>query len=111
MYRIVLLSFLTPISPPQVPQAVKDYWSKGFKFNTNWSFTDYKHMQQKEGEELLQTVLGVSTIGSVPERFVLTIDNVMKMLAIYFRVTSGIPVVIMGETSPGRGCHYVLIFI
>ena len=93
---------LLALDPSQVPQATKDYWSKGFKFNTNWSFKDYSDISQEEGQELLQTVLGVTKMGDVPERFVITIDNIMKMLAIYFRVASGIPVVIMGETGCGK---------
>jgi len=34
--------------------------------------------------------------------FVLTIDNVFKMLAVYFRLQAGMPVVIMGETGCGK---------
>jgi hypothetical protein len=34
--------------------------------------------------------------------FVLTIDNVFKMLAVYFRLEAGMPVVIMGETGCGK---------
>lgn len=36
------------------------------------------------------------------DTFVLTIDNVFKMLAVYFRLDAGMPVVIMGETGCGK---------
>jgi hypothetical protein len=47
------------------------------------------------------------------ESFVLTIDNVMKMLAVYFRLDSGMPVVIMGETGCGKtfSVQYLATFL
>ena len=36
------------------------------------------------------------------DTFTLTIDNIMKMLAVYFRTKAGMPVVIMGETGCGK---------
>jgi ABC-type dipeptide/oligopeptide/nickel transport system ATPase subunit len=33
---------------------------------------------------------------------VLTIDNILKIVSIYFRILSGIPVIIMGETGCGK---------
>ncbi|CAK9011985.1 E3 ubiquitin-protein ligase rnf213-beta (Mysterin-B) (Mysterin-beta) (RING finger protein 213-B) (RING finger protein 213-beta) (RING-type E3 ubiquitin transferase rnf213-beta) [Durusdinium trenchii] len=35
-------------------------------------------------------------------RFALTVDNILKMVALYHRVTSGVPVVIMGESGCGK---------
>ena len=34
--------------------------------------------------------------------FVLTIDNVLKMNAVFCRVSAGVPVVVMGETGCGK---------
>ena len=94
---------LLALDPTQVPQAVKDYWVTGFTIKSaNFKFKDYSNLPQAEGVEILKTVLGVTQYGDVPAQFVLTIDNILKMLAIYFRVASGIPVVIMGETGCGK---------
>ena len=41
--------------------------------------------------------------GSFPDAsYVLTTDNVKKMMAIYMRFRCGIPVIIMGETGCGK---------
>ncbi|ETO02505.1 hypothetical protein RFI_34926, partial [Reticulomyxa filosa] len=34
--------------------------------------------------------------------YALTFDNILKMVAIFFRIKSGIPVLIMGETGCGK---------
>merc|ERR1712062_400070 len=36
------------------------------------------------------------------KNYALTFDNMLKMIAIYFRVKSGIPVLVMGETGCGK---------
>jgi hypothetical protein len=42
-------------------------------------------------------------------KYVLTSDNFIKMLLIYMRIQSGIPVLIMGET--GKGIFFIDILV
>ena len=61
--------------------------------------------QKKEAEKIgdLCRVLGVRTDLQNPDKsYELTSDNIMKILAIYTRFKSNIPVVIMGETGSGK---------
>jgi len=61
--------------------------------------------QQTEEKKIadLCNVLGIRTDTQNPDKsYELTSDNVMKMLAIYMRFRSNIPVVIMGETGSGK---------
>ena len=50
----------------------------------------------------LQAVIGFSQITDPDEHYVLTLDNVMKILAIHMRFRCNIPVIIMGETGCGK---------
>ena len=50
----------------------------------------------------LVKVMGVSFDRDPDETYVLTVDNLIKMLAIQMRFRCGIPVVIMGETGCGK---------
>ena len=62
--------------------------------------------EHKPPEEKLKEICRVFGIRNVPQNpdttYELTTDNVMKMLAIYMRFRSQIPVVIMGETGCGK---------
>lgn len=97
---------LLALDPRKVPNEVRTYWSTGFAAGIEgFSFQDYQQLisrDQQEGIKILCDVLNVKRVGSVHPFFVLTIDNIMKMLAVHFRVSSGIPVVIMGETGCGK---------
>ena len=50
----------------------------------------------------LQAVIGFSQFNDPDEHYVLTLDNVMKILAIHMRFRCNIPVIIMGETGCGK---------
>ena len=50
----------------------------------------------------IATVMGLSDVKDPDETYVLTVDNVIKILAIQTRFRCGIPVVIMGETGCGK---------
>ena len=52
--------------------------------------------------EKLSTVMGIEKPTDPDETYVLTIDNLIKILAIQMRFRCGIPVVIMGETGCGK---------
>ena len=61
--------------------------------------------QQTETKKIadLCNVLGIRTDTQNPDKsYELTSDNVLKLLAIYMRFRSNIPVVIMGETGSGK---------
>eukprot|EP00026_Physarum_polycephalum_P000016 Phypoly_transcript_00016.p1 GENE.Phypoly_transcript_00016~~Phypoly_transcript_00016.p1 ORF type:complete len:3661 (+),score=399.99 Phypoly_transcript_00016:3-10985(+) len=58
-----------------------------------------------QASELLETVFGrpvINTLQDELQGYVLTIDNILKIVSIYFRILSGIPVIIMGETGCGK---------
>ena len=63
-------------------------------------------LEQKTAEQRLEEicrVLGIQQTVQNPDlTYELTSDNVMKMLAVYMRFRSNIPVVIMGETGSGK---------
>ena len=52
--------------------------------------------------EKIATVMGIEFPYDPDETYVLTIDNLIKILAIQMRFRCGIPVVIMGETGCGK---------
>ena len=96
---------LVAMKPDEIDPAVVSYWSEGFPgYFEGWKFENYEHISQDNAKQLLCEIMDVkpAEIGSVDESFVLTIDNIMKMLAVWFRVGSKIPVVIMGETGCGK---------
>ncbi len=43
-----------------------------------------------------------SFVQAAKSGYALTFDNIVKMLAIYFRVKSGIPLIVSGETGCGK---------
>ncbi|XP_049326804.1 E3 ubiquitin-protein ligase rnf213-alpha-like [Astyanax mexicanus] len=52
--------------------------------------------------DTISKVLGVENVKDPDDTYQLTLDNVMKMLAIHLRFESDIPVIIMGETGCGK---------
>jgi hypothetical protein len=69
-----------------------------------FSFTkDYSKITTQEALQTLGSILGVPAYnGEFDNSYVITIDTLMKMLAIQLRVRFGIPVVIMGDTGCGK---------
>ena len=63
---------------------------------------DYSRITREMALALLATVLGFDPDFLYQPDYVLTIDNIMKILAIQLRVRYGIPVLIMGETGCGK---------
>jgi hypothetical protein len=66
-----------------------------------FSFTrDWSKLTTIEALQILSSILGVpAEYGEFDNTFVITIDTLMKMLAIQLRVRYGIPVIIMGMTT------------
>jgi len=69
----------------------------GYKFDV-----DYSKMTKDEAQALLRVILGVWHEDDPDFNYVLTFDNLMKMISIQLRVKCNIPVVIMGETGCGK---------
>lgn len=65
----------------------------------NISFDD---LPRGEKIEHLCSVLGVKWPSDPDETYQLTMDNILKMMAIHMRFRCGIPVIIMGETGCGK---------
>ncbi|XP_053530339.1 E3 ubiquitin-protein ligase rnf213-alpha isoform X3 [Ictalurus punctatus] len=63
---------------------------------------DFEQMPRAEQLDIIGRVLGVSTVEDPDDTYQLTLDNVMKILAIHLRFESDIPVIIMGETGCGK---------
>ena len=71
---------------------------QGINFSDNYRNWKKAVMLQK-----LSTVMGIDdTLPDPDETYVLTVDNLIKILAIQMRFCCGIPVVIMGETGCGK---------
>lgn len=67
------------------------------------NFSDDYHGWDKEAMlKKLSSVMGIDFLHDPDETYVLTVDNLIKMLAIQMRFRCGIPVVIMGETGCGK---------
>ncbi|XP_058231012.1 E3 ubiquitin-protein ligase rnf213-alpha-like [Hemibagrus wyckioides] len=66
-------------------------------FNIN-----FEEMDRAEQLAIVSRVLGVSSLYDPDDTYQLTLDNVMKILAIHLRFESDIPVIIMGETGCGK---------
>ncbi|XP_063997715.1 E3 ubiquitin-protein ligase rnf213-alpha-like [Pogoniulus pusillus] len=62
----------------------------------------FESLSRKEQLEVLCRVFGVECQDDPDPSYQLTLDNTMKMLAIYLRFQCGIPVIIMGETGCGK---------
>ena len=62
---------------------------------------DYHHWQEDTMRGKIATVMGIET-HNPDKSYVLTVDNLIKILAILMRFRCGIPVVIMGETGCGK---------
>ncbi|XP_047672985.1 E3 ubiquitin-protein ligase rnf213-alpha-like isoform X3 [Tachysurus fulvidraco] len=65
----------------------------------NLNFDD---LPRSDKIELLCSVLGVKWPSDPDETYQLTMDNILKMMAIHMRFRCGIPVIIMGETGCGK---------
>ena len=72
------------------------------KFNKDWST-----MTNEEGVTILRQIAGLSVeqrggLASLESGYVMTVDNLLKMLSIQLRLRFNLPVVIMGETGCGK---------
>ena len=72
-------------------------------FRSNGLFQKNPYSASKEDWiAKLQAVIGFAHFNDPDEHYVLTLDNVMKILAIHMRFRYNIPVIIMGETGCGK---------
>ena len=63
---------------------------------------DYRKWEKSTMIQKLSMVMGLGSVDDPDKTYVLTVDNLIKMLAIQMRFRCGIPVVIMGETGCGK---------
>ncbi|XP_076009047.1 E3 ubiquitin-protein ligase rnf213-alpha-like isoform X2 [Genypterus blacodes] len=63
---------------------------------------DFERLSRAEKLKRLCSVLGTTGQTDPDETYELTIDNILKMMAIHMRFRCGIPVIIMGETGCGK---------
>ncbi|KAK1806297.1 hypothetical protein P4O66_000172 [Electrophorus voltai] len=63
---------------------------------------DFETMKRSAQLEIISRVLGVNSVTDPDDTYQLTLDNVMKILAIHLRFECDIPVIIMGETGCGK---------
>ena len=69
---------------------------------------DWSKITNEEGAKWLRSVEGLRSeggrggVGAMDEGYVLTIDNLLKMISIQLRLKYQLPVVIMGETGCGK---------
>ena len=71
---------------------------QGVKLSDN-----HNNWQKGDMIKTLATVMGIKDYHRDPDKtYVLTVDNLIKILAIQMRFRCGIPVVIMGETGCGK---------
>ena len=64
---------------------------------------DYRNWEKPAMLQKLSMVRGIDDTSLDPDKtYVLTVDNLIKILAIQMRFRCGIPVVIMGETGCGK---------
>ena len=63
---------------------------------------DHRHWQKSAMIEKIATVMGIEVPYDPDETYILTVDNLIKILAIQMRFRCGIPVIIMGETGCGK---------
>lgn len=69
----------------------------------NYQLVNYSALRPEQLLELLANIIGVT----LPDpacllKFALTLDNFLKMIAIYARIAANIPVLIMGHTGCGK---------
>ena len=70
---------------------------QGVKLSDN-----HNNWQKGDMIKTLATVMGIKDYRDPDKTYVLTVDNLIKILAIQMRFRCGIPVVIMGETGCGK---------
>ncbi|XP_065845272.1 E3 ubiquitin-protein ligase rnf213-alpha-like isoform X2 [Oscarella lobularis] len=63
---------------------------------------DYEQWSKEEKIAALCNVMGLNFCPDPDPTYELTVDNVIKILAIHMRLRCGIPVVVMGETGCGK---------
>eukprot|EP01083_Nonionella_stella_P310494 1103256_1 len=63
--------------------------------------SDVKIIAQTQGKDRIRAYCAVFSESPYCD-YALTYDNMLKMIAIFFRVKSGIPVILMGETGCGK---------
>jgi len=74
----------------------------GFQFNRDW-----KTITNAEGCEIMRRAEGLNAasiggVGSMVKGYMLTVDNLLKMISLQLRLRFHLPSVVMGETGAGK---------
>ena len=88
-----------PRAEPRImtPQLYTGLIHQGVNFSD-----DYRRWNKATMIQKLALVMGIDYLYDPDDTYVLTVDNLIKILAIQMRFRCGIPVVIMGETGCGK---------
>ena len=88
-----------PWAEPRImtPQLYAGLIRQGVNFSD-----DYRRWNKATMIQKLALVMGIDYLYDPDDTYVLTVDNLIKILAIQMRFRCGIPVVIMGETGCGK---------
>ena len=90
-------TFLARHLPDDLIQTLE---ANNFDLNRDWS-----SITNEEGAAILRAVDGLGFhhggAGSIEAGYVMTVDNMLKMLSIQLRMRYNLPVIIMGETGCG----------
>ena len=66
---------------------------------------DWSKLTNEEGVQILRNAMGTSPFAPPPRLqagYVITVDNLLKMLSVSLRMKYSLPVLVMGETGCGK---------
>jgi ABC-type glutathione transport system ATPase component len=95
------------LNPEFVSQYINETLKSNLRHNNIQFERDWQKMTNAEGVDILRAVEGLDRdalggVSALETGYVLTVDNVLKMLSIQMRLKLGLPVIIMGETGCGK---------
>ena len=98
------------LNPRFVDRFIQPAMKEALKANAIDLEKDWKNIKSEVGIEILMKVEGFSMVQGggklrvepVDPSYVITVDNLLKMLSIQMRLKNHLPVVIMGETGCGK---------
>jgi hypothetical protein len=92
------------LNPQFLSTYIDETLRSNLKFNRIEFERDWQNLSNADGVEILRAAEGldrdaVGGIAALESGYVMTVDNVLKMLSMQMRLRLGLPVVIMGETG------------
>jgi hypothetical protein len=117
------------LNPEFVSQYINETLKSNLRHNNIQFERDWQKMTNAEGVDILRAVEGLDRdalggVSALETGYVLTVDNVLKMLSIQMRLKLGLPVIIMGDTDiiawmtkqisaaeKMRSCSRIIVFL